>query len=166
MLILLTNVTLDTLVSSKDLVTNLVGAERHEIRCLLCWHRPQGHWTVLKLRVTMRASRSWGLPVRNGSEVPEQQLPSSAGSFVSDEGVTALVACGLVLMLFRNLNLDCLFISPNDTVMHLICHYQYFSAYTGFWFLQLNLLNTCQHINTPSKKWTSSLCAEKEQGRV
>ena len=83
MLILLTNVTLDTLVSSKDLVTNLVGAERHQIGYLLCWHRPRGHWIVLRLRVTMGASRSWGLYVRTGSEVPEQQLPSLAGSFVS-----------------------------------------------------------------------------------
>lgn len=49
MLTLLTNVPLDTLVSPEDLVTNLVGAERHEIGHLLCWRRPQGHWAVLKL---------------------------------------------------------------------------------------------------------------------
>lgn len=63
MLILLTNVTLDTLVSPKDLVTNLVGAERHELGYLLCWHRPQGQWTVLKLTVTMGGFRIMG-PLR------------------------------------------------------------------------------------------------------
>lgn len=82
MLTLLTNVPLDTLVSPKDLVTNLVGAERHEIGHLLCWRRPQGHWAVLKLRVTMVASGSRGPCVRTGSKGPEQPLPSSAGSSV------------------------------------------------------------------------------------